>query len=140
MWKVPKIFTLNYDDRTIYILFDNVQSTCLFFFFLSFSSNKNRESNSDLESDSDSDLDSDTDISVGTDFPMPFSIANSSSTSSLDSIVDVRLRPGPRSFKLQQQRMKLGKWLMIMTIVIGNDSDFIRCLSQHNLFYLATWT
>ncbi|XP_012540883.1 dentin sialophosphoprotein [Monomorium pharaonis] len=82
------------------------------------SSSQNKDSNSDSDSeqdsDSDSDLDSDTDISVGTDFPMPpYSLASNSSSSllnsSLDSILDVKLRPGPRSFKLQQQMNKLEK-------------------------------
>ncbi|KAL6255966.1 hypothetical protein P5V15_013203 [Pogonomyrmex californicus] len=71
-----------------------------------------RDSDPDLDSDSnsDSDLDSDTDISVGTEFPMscPLPTFNSSSTSSKINLDEsVLLRPGPRSFKLQQQINKL---------------------------------
>ncbi|EFN72517.1 G2/M phase-specific E3 ubiquitin-protein ligase [Camponotus floridanus] len=77
---------------------------------------RNSKNNEDAKSDNisddlsrDSDSDSDTDISVGTDFPMlrpssSFSFKLSSNSSSLlDSTSDISLRPGPRSFKLQQQ-------------------------------------
>jgi len=87
------------------------------FFSLSYNQNKDSDSDLDSNSDSNSDLDSDTDISVGTDFPVLSSLPKSSSMSSLDSILDIRLRPGPRSFKLQQQ-INLGKWLIIIIITI----------------------
>lgn len=59
---------------------------------LSFSSSLNR----------DSDLDeSDSDISVGTDFPMCSLPSHSSSSTLVDT--SFKSRPGPRSFKLQQQ-------------------------------------
>lgn len=76
------------------------------------SCNQSRDSDSDsvLDSDSNSDLDSDTDLSVGTDFPMPPCASVDSSSSSLDSMLDVRLRPGPRSFKLKQKMDTLKKW------------------------------
>ncbi|KAG5322009.1 G2E3 ligase, partial [Acromyrmex heyeri] len=88
------------------------------------SQNKDSDSdlNSDSDSDSDSDLDSDTDISVGTDFPMPCALTDSSSTSSLESILDnINLRPGPRSFKLQQQMIKLGQWLDLTSTVLEKN-------------------
>ncbi|XP_011881897.1 PREDICTED: uncharacterized protein LOC105569778 [Vollenhovia emeryi] len=70
------------------------------------------DSDSDLELDSNSDSNSiDTVISVGTDFPAICSLASTSSISLLDSVPNVDLRPGPRSFKLkqQQQRIELAK-------------------------------
>ncbi|XP_018398467.1 PREDICTED: putative uncharacterized protein DDB_G0282133 [Cyphomyrmex costatus] len=72
---------------------------------------QNRNSDSDLDSDSDSNLDnnSDTDISVGTDFPIQCLLTDSSS--SLESLLDIKLRPGPRSFKIQQKMTKLNEWL-----------------------------
>lgn len=78
-------------------------------------SDSNSEQDSDSNSNSDSDLDSDTDISVGTDVPLlPCSVTSNSSLrlrTSSDS-KDVKLRPGPRSFKLLQQKMnKLHKRL-----------------------------
>lgn len=65
--------------------------------------------------DSDSDSSTDTEISVGVDFPpVPYHspiFSSSSSSISLDSVSDIRLRPGPRSFKLQQQlEQKMSKW------------------------------
>ncbi|XP_025268899.1 uncharacterized protein LOC105259473 [Camponotus floridanus] len=84
---------------------------------------RNSKNNEDAKSDNisddlsrDSDSDSDTDISVGMDFPMlcpssSFKLSSNSSSfklssnssSLLDSTSDISLRPGPRSFKLQQQ-------------------------------------
>lgn len=65
-----------------------------------------------LSRDSDLDSNSSTDISVGMEFPMscasPSFSSSSSTTSLLDFGTDVRMRPGPRSFKMQQQ---MNKWL-----------------------------
>ncbi|XP_025268901.1 uncharacterized protein LOC112639372 isoform X2 [Camponotus floridanus] len=76
-------------------------------------------SSDDLSIDSDSDSYSDTDISVGMDFPMPSSSSsfNSSSMSLPDLISDIRLRPGPRSFKLKQQLIKC----LELTRSLGKD-------------------
>ncbi|XP_071568088.1 uncharacterized protein [Temnothorax nylanderi] len=84
-------------------------------------SSQNKEPDPDLQldssSDSDSFLDSDlnsdaeTDISVGTELPTRLLSNSSPSTSSLDSTADTSVRPGPRSFKLQQEMIKLSKCL-----------------------------
>lgn len=62
---------------------------------------------SSSQKNSDMDSDSDSDISVGTEFPLLYdeaknvsSTSYSTSESSMDSIV--KLRPGPRCFKLRQ--------------------------------------
>ncbi|XP_011342654.1 dentin sialophosphoprotein isoform X2 [Ooceraea biroi] len=68
-----------------------------------------RSSSSNGSSLREFDSDSDTDISVGTEFPLQYASPNfdlspSSSSSSLPDIMsNIKLRPGPRSFKLQQQ-------------------------------------
>nr|XP_012233989.1 PREDICTED: uncharacterized protein LOC105678868 isoform X1 [Linepithema humile] len=77
-------------------------------------SENNEDSNSDSNSESSSlknsdlDSDSDTDISVGTEFPLLHETKTlnctsySTSESFVDSIISLKLRPGPRSFKLRQ--------------------------------------
>ncbi|XP_018346086.1 PREDICTED: probable GPI-anchored adhesin-like protein PGA55 isoform X1 [Trachymyrmex septentrionalis] len=100
------------------------------------STSQNRDSDSDLNSDSDSDSDSqsNTDISVGTDFPMPCALTDSSSTSSLESILDnINLRPGPRSFKLQQQMIKLGQWLDLTSTVLEKNIAAIETSTKDEL-------
>ncbi|TGZ37682.1 DNA polymerase zeta catalytic subunit [Temnothorax longispinosus] len=71
------------------------------------------DSSSDSDSFLDSDLNSDaeTDISVGTELPTRLLSNSSPSTSLLDSVADTSVRPGPRSFKLQQEMIKLSKCL-----------------------------
>ncbi|KAL0099451.1 hypothetical protein PUN28_020166 [Cardiocondyla obscurior] len=71
-------------------------------------SDSNLDSGSDTDSDLDSDsiVDTDTDISVGTDFPVQLA-NNSLSSTSLNSALNKKLRPGPRCFKLQQEKLRL---------------------------------
>lgn len=65
-----------------------------------------------LSRDSDLDSNSSTDISVGMEFPVscasPSFSSSSSATSLLDFETNIKMRPGPRSFKMQQRMIK---WL-----------------------------
>ncbi|XP_072748731.1 uncharacterized protein [Anoplolepis gracilipes] len=90
----------------------------------------NSKNNENAESDNSfddlnraSDSDSDTDISVGMDFPVSCPSPNFSSSSSSitlpDSNSDVKLRPGPRSFKLQQRMIK---WLELTNEFIKKNT------------------
>ncbi|XP_032672057.1 uncharacterized protein LOC116844530 isoform X2 [Odontomachus brunneus] len=66
----------------------------------------NSSDSSSLSRGSDSD-ESDSDISVGTDFPVLYSLSSPSSSSTLIE-PSFKSRPGPRSFKLQQQLKACG--------------------------------
>lgn len=63
---------------------------------------------SSSQRNSDMDSDSDSDISVGNEFPLLYETKNvnfnlsPTSESSMDSTISLKLRPGPRCFKLQQ--------------------------------------
>lgn len=61
----------------------------------------------------DSSDDSDTDISVGTDSPISY-LPSSHGSSFVPVESNIKLRPGPRSFKLQQQMKTNGtiQWLV----------------------------
>lgn len=95
--------------------------------------NEDEESNNSSDHsnrDSDSDSSTDTEISVGVDFPpVPYHspiFSSSSSSISLDSVSDIRLRPGPRSFKLQQQlEQKMSKWFKSYNAFENDEKEVI---------------